>query len=258
MDRDSGAPEYWRPAEDFETTTRRYAARPDAQRNVRNWLRTFVGFIRTPLSTGYNPERLDRELRVPKPPAPSLAMANERWKAEHGAQFTQRPATVRRAMFQPQTVGPEWHRYHEVLRKETIMKSRLLLVALLTMTVGVLSWAEADKLLNHDGTKNRQVSSRPELEYLKAVNSVAPPQDPQLLFLLMGEFANTNRQEEGAEQAAVRLIAWLLDGPQVMDVSDDRPEVRCGHRSVSLLRPGCLSNSALPVENVTWIPASRF
>ncbi len=26
---------------------------------------------------------------------------------------------------------------------------------------------------------------RPELEYLKAVNSVAPPRDPQLLFLLM-------------------------------------------------------------------------
>jgi NAD(P)H dehydrogenase (quinone) len=101
-----------RPAEDFETIAPRYAARPDAQRNFRNWLRTFVDFVRTPLSTGYNPERLDRELRVPKPPAPSLAMANERWKAEHGAQFTQRPATVRRAMFQPQTVGPEWLRDH--------------------------------------------------------------------------------------------------------------------------------------------------
>ena len=96
------------------------------------------------------------------------------------------------------------------------MKSRLLLVALLTMTVGVLSWAEADKLLNHDGTKNRQVSSRPELEYLKAVNSVAPPQDPQLLFLLMGEFANTNRQEEGAEFLSARLneFAPRLTDPQ--------------------------------------------
>src|SRR6266478_6613043 len=94
------------------------------------------------------------------------------------------------------------------------MKSRLLLVALLTITVGVLSWAEADKLLNHDGTKNRQVSSRPELEYLKAVNSVAPPQDPQLLFLLMGEFANTNRQEAGAEF----LSAWLNEfAPRLTD-----------------------------------------
>jgi NAD(P)H dehydrogenase (quinone) len=89
-----------RPAEDFETTTRRYAAQPEAQRNFRNWLRTFVDFMRTPLSTGYNLERLDRELRFPKPPAPSLAMANERWKSEHGAQFTERPATERRAMYQ--------------------------------------------------------------------------------------------------------------------------------------------------------------
>jgi len=87
-----------RPAEDFETTARRYAARPEAQRNFRNSLRTFVDFMRTPLSTGYNPERLDRELRFPKPPAPSLAMANERWKQEHGAQFTQRPAADRREL----------------------------------------------------------------------------------------------------------------------------------------------------------------
>jgi len=40
---------------------------------------------------------------------------------------------------------------------------------------------------------------RPELEYLKAVNGVAPPQDPQLLFLLMGEYSNSNLQGEGAE-----------------------------------------------------------
>ena len=51
-----------RPAEDFETTARRYAARPGAQRNFTNWLRTFVAFMRTPLVPGYNPERLDREL----------------------------------------------------------------------------------------------------------------------------------------------------------------------------------------------------
>jgi uncharacterized protein YbjT (DUF2867 family) len=78
-----------RPAEDFETTARRYAARPEAQRNFANWLRTFVDFMRNPLSPGYNPERLDRELRFPKPPAPRLAMANEDWKVEHGAQFAE-------------------------------------------------------------------------------------------------------------------------------------------------------------------------
>ena len=82
-----------RPAEDFETTARRYAARPEAQRNFGNWLRTFVEFMSDPLRRGYNPERLDRELRFPAPPLPRLAMANESWKVEHGAQFAQRPVT---------------------------------------------------------------------------------------------------------------------------------------------------------------------
>jgi len=74
-----------RPAEDFETTARRYAARPEAQRNFASWLRTFADFMRTPIMPGYNPERLERELRYPMPPVPLLVMANERWKVEHGA-----------------------------------------------------------------------------------------------------------------------------------------------------------------------------
>src|SRR6201984_612036 len=59
------------------------------------------------------------------------------------------------------------------------------------------------------------VSHRPELEYLKAVNSVAPPQDPQLLFLLMAEYANANRQGEGAEFFSARLKEF---GPRLTDV----------------------------------------
>src|SRR5215469_13493866 len=95
------------------------------------------------------------------------------------------------------------------------MKSRLLLVAL-TMTVGVLSWAEADKVLKHDRREARRGATGPELEYLKAVNSVAPPQDPQLLFLLMGEFANANQQAEGTEFLSARLkeFAPRLTDPQ--------------------------------------------
>ncbi len=72
-----------RPAEDFETTARRYAARPEARKNFGNWLRTFADFMLTPVSPGYNPERLDRELRFPMPPVPRLAMANERWKVQN-------------------------------------------------------------------------------------------------------------------------------------------------------------------------------
>ena len=45
----------------------------------------------------------------------------------------------------------------------------------------------------------------PDLEYLKAVNSVAPPKDPELLFILMTEFANSNLQDEGAEFFSARL-----------------------------------------------------
>ena len=89
------------------------------------------------------------------------------------------------------------------------MTSRLLLVAL-TMTAGVLAWAESDRLSNRDATEDRRVSSRPELEYLKAVNCAAPPQDPQLLFLLMGEFANANQQAEGAEFLFARLNEFVL------------------------------------------------
>ena len=45
----------------------------------------------------------------------------------------------------------------------------------------------------------------PDLAYLKAVNSVAPPKDPELLFILMTEFANSNLPGEGAEFFSARL-----------------------------------------------------
>src|SRR5712692_10021222 len=63
---------------------------------------------------------------------------------------------------------------------------------------------------NHDGP----VSHGPELEYLKAVNSVAPPRDPQLVFLLMGQYSNANRQDEGAEFFSARLKEF---GPRLTD-----------------------------------------
>ena len=57
---------------------------------------------------------------------------------------------------------------------------------------------------------NAQVSSagrsqHPELEYLRAINSAGPPKDPQMLFLLMGEYASANKQAEGAEFFSARL-----------------------------------------------------
>jgi len=53
-----------------------------------------------------------------------------------------------------------------------------------------------------------QISSKrhtPELEYLKAVNSVGPPKSPDLLFVLMTQFANSNLQAEGADFFNARL-----------------------------------------------------
>ena len=48
-------------------------------------------------------------------------------------------------------------------------------------------------------------SHHPDLDYLKAVNSVAPPRDPELLFLLMAGYSNANLQGEGAEFFSARL-----------------------------------------------------
>ena len=55
------------------------------------------------------------------------------------------------------------------------------------------------------GVSPSPAAARPELEYLKAVNSVAPPHDPQLLFLLMAQYSNANLQAEGADFFAARL-----------------------------------------------------
>jgi glyoxylase-like metal-dependent hydrolase (beta-lactamase superfamily II) len=56
------------------------------------------------------------------------------------------------------------------------------------------------------GTDNRSSKLHtPELEYLKTVNSVAPPKDPELMFILMSEFANSNLQDEGADFFSARL-----------------------------------------------------
>jgi hypothetical protein len=64
------------------------------------------------------------------------------------------------------------------------------------------------------GVDSSSGSRRPELEYLKAVNTVAPPRDPQLLFLLMARYSNANLQGEGAEFFSARLKEF---GPRLTD-----------------------------------------
>jgi glyoxylase-like metal-dependent hydrolase (beta-lactamase superfamily II) len=86
--------------------------------------------------------------------------------------------------------------------------------AALALGVGFLAWAGTNRTVRSGANQNQSAPSRPELEYLKAVNSAAPPQDPQLLFLLMGEYANANQQAEGAEFLTVRLNEF---GPGLTD-----------------------------------------
>src|SRR6266576_2323381 len=64
------------------------------------------------------------------------------------------------------------------------------------------------------GTNSPAASHRPDLEYWKAVNSVAPPKDPQVLFLLMAQYSNANLRSEGAEFLSARLKDF---GPQLTD-----------------------------------------
>jgi len=72
-----------RSPEDFDTIARRYAAQPRNQRTIRNWLREFAEFMIAPLSSGFNFDRYDRELRRPFPSQPQFAPDSKVWRGEH-------------------------------------------------------------------------------------------------------------------------------------------------------------------------------
>ena len=75
-----------------------------------------------------------------------------------------------------------------------------LLLGLLLVTLAAILVIKSGRAESHSAS-----TSLPDLEYLKAINSVGPPQDPQLLFLLMAQYANANRQGEGVEFFTARL-----------------------------------------------------
>jgi glyoxylase-like metal-dependent hydrolase (beta-lactamase superfamily II) len=90
-------------------------------------------------------------------------------------------------------------------RSRNLILLTALLLCIGAVAVGLVG-ADNNKILN---------SHRPNLDYLKAVNVGGPPQDPQLLFLLMGEYANANRQAEGVEFFSARLKEFE---PRLTDV----------------------------------------
>ena len=90
-----------RPAEDFQTIARRYAALPRNRRTLGNALRTLAQFIVTPLSPGFNLGRYDRQLRRPFPSEPHLAPESEVWRREHAIADADRQAVLGDNEFRP-------------------------------------------------------------------------------------------------------------------------------------------------------------
>lgn len=83
------------PAEDFETTARRYAAMPFARQTATNRLRALARFSVLPWVPGHNLDRYARQMRFPRPPRPSLASDDARWLEEHGEHRpSSRPPTL--------------------------------------------------------------------------------------------------------------------------------------------------------------------
>jgi len=87
-------------------------------------------------------------------------------------------------------------------------------------------------------------SSRPELEYFKAINTAGPPHDPQLLLLLMAQYANANLQREGIAQFQALLQEF---GPRL---SDRQKSLYLG--AIGLLRAG--HAGAVPFwKRIGWV-----
>src|SRR5258708_27567818 len=91
--------------------------------------------------------------------------------------------------------------YMHLSSMRTILFSSAVLLGLGILLV-ILAGTPTQAGFGNQGGASRHT---PELEYLQAVNRVGPPQDPQLLFLLMGQYSNANLQGEGAEFFAARL-----------------------------------------------------
>src|SRR5215467_5003590 len=104
---------------------------------------------------------------------------------------------------------------HLKCARRSSMKKLLSVSTVLLLGVLLLTLYEVPSAKSGVGGSPITRSSRPpELEYLKAVNTVAPPNDPQLLFLLMAQYSSARLQDEGAEFFSQRLKEF---GPQLTD-----------------------------------------
>jgi len=118
--------------------------------------------------------------------------------------------------------------------------------------MNTISWIQVGALLfgiaNARATAGPAVSAprapRPELAYLQAINLPGPPRDPQMLFLLMADYANANRHREGAEFLEARLKAF---DPQLTD-----PQRSLYLSAIAALRGGAAGRIPL-LHRVAWV-----
>jgi uncharacterized protein YbjT (DUF2867 family) len=71
-----------RPAEDFETITRRYAALPASLPTLARRLRTLATFLAIPFTPGYGLKGYARTLKEPRALHPTLAVHSDTWRRE--------------------------------------------------------------------------------------------------------------------------------------------------------------------------------
>jgi NAD(P)H dehydrogenase (quinone) len=101
-----------RPAEDFETIARRYAALPQNRRTFGNWVRELAQFMTAPLTPGFKFDRYDRELRRPFPSEPQSAPESKVWRREHGIADSAMMAASLHNEAASATSRPKWLESH--------------------------------------------------------------------------------------------------------------------------------------------------
>jgi glyoxylase-like metal-dependent hydrolase (beta-lactamase superfamily II) len=110
--------------------------------------------------------------------------------------------------------------------------------------------------------KAGNIAHSPELEYLKAINCVGPPKDPQVLFLLMAQYSNLNLQGEGAEFLSARLKEFepQLTNPQKALYLSAIALLRAQHASsVSLLqRIGYVNDTMAMLERAKQMSGGQI
>ena len=110
--------------------------------------------------------------------------------------------------------------------------------------VGTLLFGIANARAAADPAASVPRAPRPELAYLQAINLQGPPRDPQMLFLLMADYANANRHREGAEFLEARLKAF---DPQLKD-----PQRSLYLAAIAALRAGAAGQIPL-LHRVAWV-----